>query len=154
MVSNFLTFVYSTMWCGPTSCLTSARSEWLKAPRIIKLLSRGPTITINRTLKMNQLQQNLPLSLRKRAKWLLKMNQPLRQSHLQHWATITKDQRISYLKSRQVKKKSQQIQVTNDESAALMMSISSRRRSTLWKLAIQGLAHLAATILQSSSTTQ
>ena len=149
MESNFLTFVYSTMWCGPTSCLTSARSEWLKAPRIIKLSSRGPTITINRTLKMKQLQQNLLLSLKKRARQLLKMEQPLRQSLLLLClVTITKEQRISYPRSRQVKKRNQQIQVTNDELADLMMWIRSRHHSKLWKLAIRGLAHSAATILQ------
>ena len=148
MVSNFLTFVYSTMWCGPTSCLTSARSEWLKAPRIIKLSSRGPTITINRTLKMKQLQQNHLLSLKKRARQLLKMKQPLRQSLLLYLVTITKEQRISYPRSRLVKKRNRQIQVTNDELADLMMWIRSRHHSKLWKLAIRGLAHSAATILQ------
>ena len=71
---------------------------------------------------MKQLQQNLLLSLKKRARQLLKMEQPLRQSLLLlYLVTITKEQRISYLRSRQVKKRNQQIQVTNDELAALMM---------------------------------
>ena len=71
---------------------------------------------------MKQLQQNLLLSLKKRLRQLLKMEQPLRQSLLLLClVTITKEQRISYLRSRQVKKRNQQIQVTNDELADLMM---------------------------------
>ena len=71
---------------------------------------------------MKQLQQNLLLSLKKRARQLLKMEQPLRQSLLLlYLVTITKEQRISYLRSRLVKKRNQQIQVTNDELADLMM---------------------------------